>query len=226
MRKILLTTVAAAALVGFGGAATAQTIQNPAAAGAAKTESTEHQSPGAMGGALNGNINGPGAAKAAQTQNAKPDERLGQGEQKQMTPQHGAQGENPGAQERRGAQEEKRGAEEQQGAQEETTESGANGGERAAGKASGTPGKVQLSQTQRGKIKTIIGRNHAPRVTAHVNFNVAVGVKIPRTIHVEVLPADIVEIVPQFEGFDYVVVGDNILIIDPDTLEIVDIIPA
>jgi hypothetical protein len=41
-----------------------------------------------------------------------------------------------------------------------------------------------------------------------------------------VLPQDIVEVVPQFEGFDYIIVGDNILIIDPDTLEIVDIIPA
>ena len=82
-----------------------------------------------------------------------------------------------------------------------------------------------MSQTQRTKIQAVIGHSSAARVT-NVNFNVEVGVAIPRTVHVEVLPQDIVEIVPQFEGFDYIIVGDNILIIDPDTLEIVDIIPA
>jgi hypothetical protein len=49
---------------------------------------------------------------------------------------------------------------------------------------------------------------------------------VPRSVRIEVLPADIVEVVPQYEGFDYVVVGDEILIIDPNTTEIVAIIPA
>ncbi len=241
MRKLLLTTVAAAALVGVAGLASAQTMQGPSGGSAAKPESTEHQAPGTMGGALKGNINGPGAAKSAQApaQGAKPDQRLGQDQQKQMTPQRGAQEEKPGAQEQRGAQEEKPAAQEQRGAQEEKpgtqeqrgareehTKSGVNAGEHDASKAVGSHGAVQLSQTQRSKIQAVIGHSHAARVTTNVHFNVEVGVKVPRTVHIEVLPEDIVEIVPQFEGFDYVVVGDNILIIDPDTLEIVDIIPA
>jgi hypothetical protein len=240
MRKILLTTVAAAAIVGVAGLASAQTMQAPSGGSAAKPESTEHQAPGAMGGALKGNINGPGAAKSAQTpaQGAKPDQRMGQDEQKQTTPQRGAQEEKPGAQEQRGAQEEKRGTEQQRGAQEEKpgtqeqrgaqeeNKSGAKANEQNASKTTGSRGaSVQLSQTQRSKIQAVIGHSSAARVT-NVNFNVAVGVAIPRTVHVEVLPQDIVEVVPQFEGFDYIIVGDNILIIDPDTLEIVDIIPA
>ena len=82
MRKLLLTTVAAAAVVGVAGLASAQTMQAPSGGSAAKPESTEHQAPGAMGGALKGNINGPGAAKSAQTpaQGAKPDQRMGQDE--------------------------------------------------------------------------------------------------------------------------------------------------
>jgi hypothetical protein len=254
MRKLLLTTVAAAALVGVAGLASAQTTQAPAGGNATKSESTEHQSPGAMGGALKGNINGPGAAKSAQTpaQGAKPDQRLGQDQEKQTTPQRGAQEEKPGVQEQRGAQEEKSGTQEQRGAQEEkpgtqqqrgaqeekpgtqqqrgaqedNTKSGANANEHNASKANGSRGaSVQLSQTQRTKIQAVIGHSSTARVT-NVNFNVAVGVAIPRTVHVEVVPEDIVEVVPQFEGFDYIIVGDNILIIDPDTLEIVDIIPA
>ena len=220
-------------------------MQAPSGGSAAKPESTEHQAPGAMGGALKGNINGPGAAKSAQTpaQGAKPDQRMGQDEQKQTTPQRGAQEERPGAQAQRGAQEEKKpagteeqrgaqeeerkpGTQEQRGAQEENSKSGAKANEQNASKTTGSRGaSVQLSQTQRTKIQAVIGHSSAARVT-NVNFNVEVGVAIPRSVHVEVLPQDIVEIVPQFEGFDYIIVGDNILIIDPDTLEIVDIIPA
>ena len=103
---------------------------------------------------------------------------------------------------------------------------GAKANDQNASKTTGSRGAaVQLSQTQRTKIQAVIGHSSAARVT-NVNFNVEVGVAIPRTVHVEVLPQDIVEVVPQFEGFDYIIVGDNILIIDPDTLEIVDIIPA
>ena len=253
MRKLLLTTVAVAAVVGVAGVASAQTMQAPSGGNAAKPESTEHQAPGAMGGAIKGNINGPGAAKSAQTpaQGTKPNQTLGQDEKKQMTPQRGAQEEKPGTQEQRGAQEEKSGTQEQhraqeeksgtqeqrgaqgeksgtqeqRGAQEENAKSGTNAGEQNASKTTGSHGAVQLSETQRTKIQTIIGHSRAARVT-NVKFNVEVGVRIPRTVHVEVVPEDIVEVVPQFRGFDYIIVGDNILIIDPDTLEIVDIIAA
>jgi len=237
MRKSLLTTVAAAAIIGFAGVAAAQTTPgpagtpNPAGGSAAKSQSSERQSPSAPGGALKGNINGPGAAKSAQAPNqgAKPDERLGQDQQKQTTPQRGAQEEKPAAQQpQRGAQEDKPAAQQpQRGAQENTPNPGANAPEHNAGSATGARGgAVQLSQTQRSKIQAVIGHGHTARMTGRVDFDVAVGVKIPRDVRIEVLPQDIVEIVPQFEGYDYIVVGDNILIIDPDTLEIVDVIAA
>ena len=146
-------------------------MQTPSGGTAAKPESTEHQAPGAMGGALKGNINGAGAAKSAQTpaQGAKPDQRMGQDEQKQTMPQRGAQEEKPGAQEERGAQEEKRGTEqqrgaqeeksgtqEQRGAQEENSKSGTKANEQNASKNTGSRGaKVQLSQTQRTKIQAV-----------------------------------------------------------------------
>jgi len=49
---------------------------------------------------------------------------------------------------------------------------------------------------------------------------------VPRTVHVVDLPSDVVEIVPQYRGFKYILVRDEILIIDPDTFEIVAVIPA
>jgi hypothetical protein len=95
-----------------------------------------------------------------------------------------------------------------------------------AGKAGGSAPKVELSEQQRTKVKDIIVRDRsAPRI-AHADFSVHVGVTVPRTVHVAVLPTEIVEIVPEYRGFDYVLVGDELLIIDPHTLEIVYILPA
>ena len=49
---------------------------------------------------------------------------------------------------------------------------------------------------------------------------------MPRTVHVAVLPPEVVTIVPEYSGFDYIIVGDQLLIIDPNTMEIVYILPA
>ena len=85
---------------------------------------------------------------------------------------------------------------------------------------------VQLSQDQRTKIKdVIVGDRNVARVD-HADFNISVGVAVPRSVHVAVLPPEVVTIVPEYRGFEYVVVGDQLLIIDPNTLEIVAILPA
>ncbi len=67
------------------------------------------------------------------------------------------------------------------------------------------------------KIHSMLGKSEGASVT-NVNFNISVGVTVPRDVHVEVLPEDVVEVVPQYEGYDYIVVNDEILIIDPDSL--------
>jgi len=35
------------------------------------------------------------------------------------------------------------------------------------------------------------------------------------------VPQSIVDIVPQYRGFDYIIVGNDLLIVDPSTLQIV-----
>ncbi|HEX3938591.1 MAG TPA: DUF1236 domain-containing protein [Xanthobacteraceae bacterium] len=241
MRKLLLTTVAAAALTGYAGIASAQTMQNPptgaGAGAAAKSENAKPaESKGALSGAIKGDVPGghaqnvrPDNAKAAEEASpaAKPDQKLGQDQTKPMTPQGNAEEEKPGATTQKTG-EEKSGAE-QRGAQEDNakdnTKSGMNSTAQSSGKAADSHGSMKLSQTQRTKIKSIVGRSSSARVT-NVHFDVSVGVKIPTDVHVVVLPERIVEVVPEFRGYDYIIVGDNILIIDPDTHEIVDIIAA
>lgn len=98
---------------------------------------------------------------------------------------------------------------------------------RSAGKSGASGAKsAQLSESQRTQIKTVIGKDRNVARVDSVNFNISVGTAVPRSVHFEVLPVDIVTIVPEYRGFDYIVVGDQILIIDPNTLEIVDILPV
>jgi hypothetical protein len=85
---------------------------------------------------------------------------------------------------------------------------------------------VQLSQEQRTRIHdVIIKERSAPRV-ANIDFSLNVGVRVPRTIRLVRVPTTIVEIEPAWRGFEYFLVGDEIVIVDPGTLEIVAVIPA
>lgn len=262
MKKTLLATVAAAALVGFTTMATAQSAMD--LKGAAKTSgaAAEEKStaPGNSGGAMTHqqpSAQTPAHATQGAAQDAKPEQRMGEEQKSQTTtPQRGAEEEpksettkpQRGAEEdqkskttapQRGAEsehgtEQKKAQEErepsQKGTQGESTKSSvsqsnkAQGNQRNAGKTPNAAGaKVQLSQDQRSKIHSIIGKSAGASVT-NVNFNISVGVAIPRDVHVEVLPEDVVEVVPQYEGYDYIVVNGEILIIDPDSYEIVTII--
>ena len=243
MRKKLMATVAMAALIGGTSVALAQ--QEEHGGGAAAPGAAQHQTaPGGAGGAK-----APGAGGQIQM---KP-QSGGMGEQQKSVQggaeehgnapmQRGAQGEpgkvgepgkggmnaqehaqTPGGKGDQNAQTQERGKT-QENAQG-TQERGGASQQNAQGRASG--GKsVQLNETQRTQIKGIVVKDRNVTRVDHVDFSVNVGVAVPRTINVAVLPADIVEVVPEYRGFEYVVVGDQLLIIDPNTMLIVDILPV
>ena len=52
-----------------------------------------------------------------------------------------------------------------------------------------------------------------------------IGGYVPRDYTLYDIPDDYYGYVPGYEGYKYIVVGDELLIIDPETLEIVAIIP-
>jgi hypothetical protein len=86
---------------------------------------------------------------------------------------------------------------------------------------------VQLSQTQRVHIREAFHhhRDHFHRV-ARVGFPIFVGAYVPSDYSFYDVPSDFVEYAPEYDGYKYIVVGDEILIIDPRTWEIVAIIPV
>ena len=95
----------------------------------------------------------------------------------------------------------------------------------STGGTSTTAKSVQLSTEQRTQIKTIVGSHREARVD-HVDFSISVGARVPRSVHLVVLPPEVVRIVPQYRGFYYFIVGDEIVIVDRATLEIVAVVPA
>ena len=85
---------------------------------------------------------------------------------------------------------------------------------------------AKLSTEQRTKITTVIKSQNVRPVT-NVNFSISVGARVPRDVGFHPLPAEIVTIYPEWRGYEFILVNNQyILVIDPRTLEIVDIIDA
>ncbi len=90
-------------------------------------------------------------------------------------------------------------------------------------RSSRTRTTVDLNETQRTRISSVI-RNARVEPLRNVNFSVRVGAMVPASVHFYPLPAEIVEIVPQYRGYYYVLVEDEIVIVEPRTRKIVTVI--
>lgn len=88
----------------------------------------------------------------------------------------------------------------------------------------GAAGSAKLSTEQRTKISSIIKEQKVERV--NLNVSVTVGTRIPASVHVHPLPQQVIIIYPEWRGYDYILVGDQIVVINPRTHEIVAILEA
>jgi hypothetical protein len=84
---------------------------------------------------------------------------------------------------------------------------------------------VNLSAEQRTRVHETIVHEHVEHVD-RPTFSLDVGTPVPRTVHVYDVPEEIYVEVPQYRGLKYIIVRDEIIFIDPDTLEIVAVLPA
>jgi hypothetical protein len=106
--------------------------------------------------------------------------------------------------------------------------------ERFRGNREGTAGfarehlgrSVELSSEQRTRIHGVFEHERDRYRVGHVDFDIREGVRIPRRFHLYTLPSDIVEVVPAYRGYRFFYYEDQIVIVDPVTLEIVAVIPA
>jgi len=91
----------------------------------------------------------------------------------------------------------------------------------------GVTSNVRISQSQRVRIRQAYERHRRSfHRVARVGFPIFIGAYWPRDYDIYDVPDYIVEYMPEYDGYKYIVVGDELLIIDPRTLEIVAIIPV
>jgi len=118
----------------------------------------------------------------------------------------------------------------QQNAQGKTgtaTEQNAQGNANVQTDQNKTASINNVTVEQKTQITQIIHETHVQPVR-DVGFDISVGVEVPRhKIRLHRLPPRIVKIVPAYERYEYFVLADGrIVIVDPDTYEIVAILEA
>jgi hypothetical protein len=86
-------------------------------------------------------------------------------------------------------------------------------------------GTANLSTEQRTRIRTVIKQQNAQPIT-NVNFAISVGTSVPRSVRFYSLPLELVDIYPGWRGYDYFLVGNQIIVVNPRTLEIVAVLDA
>jgi hypothetical protein len=85
-------------------------------------------------------------------------------------------------------------------------------------------GSTKLTTEQRTKITSVIKEQKVERV--NLNVSVSVGTRIPTNVRLHALPQQVIVIYPEWRGYDYILVGDQIVVINPRTHEIVAILDA
>jgi hypothetical protein len=97
----------------------------------------------------------------------------------------------------------------------------------AAAQQKGSTANASATMTteQNVKFRETLRGEKTERLTG-VQFSISIGEEVPSTVRFHRLPARIVEYAPQYRDFDYILVGDDILILDPRSHRIVAVISA
>jgi hypothetical protein len=103
-----------------------------------------------------------------------------------------------------------------------------NGNMNAETKSQTTTGQAgagaKLSTEQRTKITTVF-RSQRIEPANNVNFSISVGTRVPREgVSFRPLPAEVVTIYPEWRGYEFILVRNQIVVVDPATFEIVAIL--
>ena len=185
-----------------------------------KATQSEQQSPAAGKNQRADEKNMPDKNKSSQNDNAQKKSMSSENDNnaKDNNAKNGKDMKAEGGQDRNGMKAE--GSEDRNGKMNADSKGGAEGktvGQAGAG--------AKLSGDQRTKITTVIRDQHVQPVT-NVNFSISVGTRVPRDVSFHPLPAEIVSIYPDWRGYEFILVRDQILVIDPSSLEIVAVLDA
>jgi len=82
---------------------------------------------------------------------------------------------------------------------------------------------AKLTTQQRTNIRIVIKRQKVQPMTK-VNFSISIGTQVPRTVRFYRVPVELVQIYPHWGGYDYFLVGDQIIVVNPRTHQIVAVL--
>ena len=85
---------------------------------------------------------------------------------------------------------------------------------------------VNITPENRTRIHEVFVKERSAPKVDHVTFNVSVGTAVPRSVHIVAVPQTIIEIQPTWRGYEYFMVGDQIVIVDPRSMQIVAVLDA
>jgi hypothetical protein len=112
---------------------------------------------------------------------------------------------------------------------DDKADSGRNApGSRASSQSSTTTGSggstVSLTTEQKTKIRTTV-IDKGPKIEkSQINFSLNVGTVVPRSVLIVSVPTVLIDIHPEWRGYRYFVVGDELVIVEPDSLKIVAVL--
>jgi hypothetical protein len=99
------------------------------------------------------------------------------------------------------------------------------GTDRRQDRDAGRGGERQVTEQQRTRISTSIRQANVQPVR-NVNFSVSVGAVLPASVRFYPVTPAIVEVYPEYRGYEFVVVEEEIVIVEPRTRKIVMVIEA
>lgn len=229
MKRMLLGSVAAIAVVASVGLASAQTSGGAAApaAGGMKTESPAAAQPRGDSGAPSAQPAAKGAA--AETSPAAPSRTGAAPDAKpaemkaDSTAKPGAAAPSTAAKDTAaGASKDAKSPSADAKSANPTADSKATPDSKTTGNAA-TSANAAPPTEKRSQITTAIKQEKVEEVT-NVNFNISVGTAVPASVRYHPLPPRIVEIYPEWRGYDFIFVRGKYVILRPQTREIVYII--
>lgn len=241
MSKRLMVSVAAIALIAGAGFANAQGTggagresgSGASMHGGSSAGSATPGTSGTGGGAMQRDNAGPSGAgsdmKSEQSEQRSSTDTRGQRAGDEMKGQKSKSSEN----ETKGTKEGRDRADSRNNMHPENREGMSNNNnptaENREGRSNVTTGQAgagaKLSADQRTKITTVIRNEHVTPVT-NVNFAVSVGTRVPRDVQFRPLPAEVVTIYPEWRGYNFILVHEQIVVVDPGTYEIVAVLDA
>ena len=118
------------------------------------------------------------------------------------------------------------GEREKSGTQQQTQSPSTGGAKQGTAQQGGgamRSSNVSLTTEQKTVIRSKVLTSSAPRVT-NVNFDIRVGTVVPRAVRIAPVPVTLIEIEPTWRGYMYFVYADEIIIVEPRTLQIVAVL--